>query len=853
VARDTLLDYFDGLAAIRAPYLVYDDGFRVRSHSYATVAAAARGFAARLAAAGLGKGDHAVVWSENRPEWIVAFWGCVRAGVVVVPIDARTSAAFVGRVTDLVHARLLVVGDDVTAPAAPGLPVWRLGDLDWRDGQPPAVTISRDDVAEVVFTSGATDEPKGVVITHRNVLANVVPIEREIDKYRRWARPVLPLRLLNLLPLSHLFGQALAAFIPPLLPATVVFIRGQHPADVVATIRRRRISALVCVPKMLELLRGHVLRTVPGAGEAPRPGRWMRRWWQYRRLHDRFGWTFWSVVVGGAPLDPELEAFWASRAIAVIQGYGLTETAPIVTLSHPFKIRSGSVGTPIAGVEVRLAPDGEILVRGENVARGYLGGPARDGRDGWLHTGDLGAIGEGGQVYIRGRKKDVIVAADGTNVYPEDVERTLERIAGVREAAAVGVTSGAGERVHVALVVDPGVDPARVVAEANRRLESHQTIQRAHLWPQPALPRTEGTGKLKRAAVREWVRSGAAPDAVQASTDPLIALVEQHTRRTGVTGATTFDAVGLSSLERVELLAAIEDAFDTRLDEHAFAAARDVAELRALVDAAVAQGGGAPMAGSSSGTQAPLADDDMPRWNRRAAARGVRRLLLGGLVLPLTRAFAWVRVSGRSHFDAVSGPVILASNHQSYIDTAVILAALPRQWRYRLAPAMAKEFFTAHFYPDGQSWLRRAGSGAVYRLAALTFAAFPLPQRHPGAQRTIRHMGELLDDGYAILLFPEGEITDTGAIGRFRPGIGLIAQRLGAAVMPVRIAGVDRVLHRRWKMARPGRVTVSFGPPLRPAGDDYGAIAHQVEAAVRALPPGDAVSAAPDRAGEVRA
>ena len=133
----------------------------------------------------------------------------------------------------------------------------------------------------------------------------------------------------------------------------MIFLRGQHPEEIVDTIRRRRVSALVCVPKMLDLLRGHVLRTVPGAGEPPRPGHWVRRWWQYRRLHRRFGLSFWSVVVGGAPLDPELEAFWTSRAVAVIQGYGLTETAPIVTLSHPFRLRAGSVGTPIAGVEVR--------------------------------------------------------------------------------------------------------------------------------------------------------------------------------------------------------------------------------------------------------------------------------------------------------------------------------------------------------------------------------------------------------------------------------------------------------------------------------------------------------------------
>ena len=669
-----------------------------------------------------------------------------------------------------------------------------------------------------------------MVITHRNVLANVVPVEARDRQVPRWARPVLPLRLLNLLPLSHMFGQSLAAFIPPLLPATVIFLRGQHPEEIVDTIRRRRVSALICVPKMLDLLRGHVLRSVPGAGDPPRPGHWVRRWWQYRRLHRRFGLKFWSVVVGGAPLDPELEAFWTSRAVAVIQGYGLTETAPIVTLSHPFRLRAGSVGTPIAGVEVTLAEDGEILVRGENVARGYIGAPGRETGDGWLHTGDLGAIGAEGQVFIRGRKKDVIVPADGTKVFPEDVERVVEGLVGVREAAAVGVIAGdaAGEQVHVVLVLEPGIDPEAVGAEANRRLESHQRVRGVHIWPQAALPRTDGTGKLKRTVVREWLRGGASPVATPAAGDPVLAVVERYARR-GVTPGTTFDELGLSSLERVELLAALEDAFQTRIDERTFAAAHDVGQLRAAIEYGPAR------ATTNDSADEP---DDRPAWNQSAAARLVRRIALGGFLVPLTRLFAWARVDGREHLADLAGPVVFAANHQSYVDTGVILAALPARWRYRVATAMSKEFFAAYFYPSGQSALRRAWSGVVYHLAALFFAAFPLPQRHPGARRTMRYVGELLERGTSILLFPEGEITDTGAISWFRPGVGMIASRLGATVVPVRLDGVDRVLHRRWKMARPARVRVTFGVPLRQLDPDYAAAARQIESAVRALPPG---------------
>ena len=312
----------------------------------------------------------------------------------------------------------------------------------------------------------------------------------------------------------------------------------------------------------------------------------MRRWWQYRRLHRRFGLSFWSVVVGGAPLDPELEAFWTSRALAVIQGYGLTETAPIVTLSHPFRLRAGSVGTPIAGVEVALAEDGEILVRGENVARGYIGAADRETGDGWLHTGDLGAIGAEGQVFIRGRKKDVIVPADGTKVLPEDVERVVEGLGGVREAAAVGVTPGdaAGEQVHVVLVLEPGIDPQAVVgpgqpsagvAPAHPRrarlaagdAAAHRRHRQAETHRRPRVAARRRVGRGGAGGGRPGPRRGGALRHGAASP-----------RRT------TFDELGLSSLERVELLAALEDAFQTRIDERTFAAARDVGQLRAAVE-----------------------------------------------------------------------------------------------------------------------------------------------------------------------------------------------------------------------------------------------------------------------------
>ena len=405
--RETLLDFFQDLAAEQGEFLVYDDGYRTWTRTYAEVARAARAFAARLRARGIGKGDKVVFWLENCPEWVAALWGCLLEGVIAVPVDYRSSAEFLA--TDCGHRGSSPDSDGRERSHRSRMAGSR------SPSQHSPVAIGAEDIAEIVFTSGATAEPKGVLITHRNLLSNLVPVEREIKKYRKWGRPFYPLRFLNLLPLSHLFGQSLATFIPPMLAGTVVFQRSYQPAEIVRQIRSRRVSVLVSVPKILEVLRDHIAHEFPESNQAPPPGtHWLRNWWRYRRVHRSFGWKFWAFIVGAAPLDPAVEEFWSRLGFLVIQGYGLTETAPIVTLNHPFHARKGTVGTPIGGVEVRLADDGEVLVRGGNVSQGYYGQSEAASEslvDGWLHTGDIGEKDAEGRLIIRGRKKEMIVSA----------------------------------------------------------------------------------------------------------------------------------------------------------------------------------------------------------------------------------------------------------------------------------------------------------------------------------------------------------------------------------------------------------------------------------------------------------
>jgi long-chain acyl-CoA synthetase len=843
--RETLLDFFDDLARLDGDFLVYDDGYRSRTWTYAEVGRGARAFAARVRRANIRKGEKVVVWSENRPEWVVALWGCLIEGVILVPVDYRSSPAFLRRVQHIVSARAVLVGHDVELPAEDDpTPVWPLVEVcepggEAADAGGSAASIARDDVAEIIFTSGATAEPKGVIITHRNILANIVPIEREMVKYRKYARPFMPIRFLNLLPLSHMFGQAMATFVPPMLNGVVVFERGYNPQEIVRQIRTRRISVLVCVPKLLDVLRDHVVRLAPDTVE-PLTARlhWTRRWWRYRRVHNLFGWKFWSAVVGAAPLEPELEEFWSRLGFLVVQGYGLTETAPIVTLNHPLKASKGTVGKPIAGVEVRVAADGEVLVRGDNVTAGYYNAPSETAeafRDGWFHTGDIGALDAEGRLLIRGRKKEMIVTPQGLNVFPEDVERVLNEQPGVVESAVAGVKVDGEERVHAALVVGPGADVNEIVRRANSRLEDHQKVRAAAVWLGEKLPRTEGTGKLRRRDVQRWLASGertAAPAATRAPQPgrSLESLLARFASGRATSDETTIDELGLSSLERVELMMALEENFQTTIDESAYAAAKTVRDLRALVEMPVAVPGVA-----ARPPPEPAQAIDNPSWNRAWGPRARRRVSLPTWLLPLTRIFAWIRVDGREHLDGLREPVVFAANHQSHMDTPAILAALPARWRYRLAPAMAKEFFKAHFYPAQHTRRAWFTNSLNYGLAALFFNAFPLPQREAGTRQTLRYIGDLLNEGYSILIFPEGKRNRTGNIGRFQAGVGMIGARLGVQVVPVRLDGFDWVLAPDWKMARPGRVRIAFGPPLRLEGDDYAELASRIEEAVRAL------------------
>ncbi len=318
--------------------------------------------ARELESRNIGKGDCVLLWGENSPEWMVLFFGCVLRGAVVVPIDHGSTPDFVARVSREVNAKLLVRSRASVQPELEpdSIELESLAELCAKhDSSPyPALELTRQDTLEIIFTSGTTAEPRGVVISHGNVLANIEPLEKEITKYLKYERIFHPIRFLNLLPLSHVFGQMLGIFIPPLLAGTVVYVNSQKPGELIEVVRRERVSVLVAVPRIIESLRREILRQMERDAHlkefeetfaSSERQHFLLRWWRFRKIHSRLGWKFWAIISGGAALPEVEETFWNRLGYAVIQGYGMTETTSMISLNHPFQTAKGSIGKLFLG------------------------------------------------------------------------------------------------------------------------------------------------------------------------------------------------------------------------------------------------------------------------------------------------------------------------------------------------------------------------------------------------------------------------------------------------------------------------------------------------------------------------
>jgi len=855
--RQSLIDFINGLDRRgEAPAWAHHRGYRTERWTYRRTALVARQFARELESRGVQRGDRVLIWGENCAEWVAAFLGCILRGAVAVPMDRIAAPEFALRVARDTQARLIVAGRDlIPALSSSSAPFHILDGLAETlsahgDGPYNPPPLTRADLAQLVFTSGTTAEPKGVAISHGNLLANLEPLEASIQPYLKYEWLVHPLRFLDLLPLSHVFGQFMGIWVPPLLDGTVFFHDTLNPAEVARVVRRERISVLIAVPRMLESLRARVERAEEAVGRAAEfqrdlewaagPIHFARRWWRFRRAHSEFGWKFWAFICGGAALGAETEEFWRRLSFVVIQGYGLTETTSLISVNHPFQRSQGSIGKVLPGRELRLSESGEILVRGDNVAAGYwqAGGfqPAAEG--GWFHTGDVGALDAEGNLFFKGRQKNVIVTPEGMNVYPEDLEAALRAQLEVRDCVVLALRREKNAEACAVLLLRPesaptgGPTPQQVAAAAVRRandsLGAHQRIREWRLWPDEDFPRTS-TQKPRTNLILERIlgqehAAGAQPTAVGAAVAgplaELLARVSGRAARALPPGATLDRDLGLNSLERVELLSAIEDRYQTELAESSVTEATTVSDIARLLDEK-------PAAGPRY---------VYPAWTQQAWQQAIRVGVYYLFIWPATYLLAHPRIRGREKLAGLRGPVLIISNHITEIDIGFIQAALPARFRQRLAVAMIGERLRGMRNPPPDTgffrgWLDRL----QYFLVVALFNVFPLPQRS-GYRESFAYAGASADRGYSVLVFPEGRRTPDGNLSPFRAGVGLLAKRLNLPVVPVRIDGLYELARANRRIVPPGAIRVSIGAPLHfTPQDSEESIVQQLESAMRSL------------------
>ncbi len=826
--RNSIAEFFN-VFDTRPRDIVYVQpyGYRTARWTYGRFAETAAQFARELDSRGVAAGDRVVIWGPNSAEWAAAFWGCILHGAVVVPMDWIATDDFARRVVDQVQAKLLVVAKEKSA-ALENTPAISLEDLPQTvsrqsTGKPGArydsPKLDHNSLAEIVFTSGTTAEPKGVMITHGNILANLEPVEEEIRKYVKFEWPFHPIRFLNLLPLSHVFGQFLGLFFPAVLSGSVFFEDSFNPADMIRTIHDERISVLVAVPRVLDSLKHKLERDIEDAGrsakfaaefDAAKGERFYRHWLRFWSIHREFGLKFWAMICGGASLSRDTEEFWDRLGIAVVQGYGLTETTSLISLNHPFQLGRGSIGKILPGREVKLGLGGEILVRGDSVATGYWRGanpaetsaePASTEDQGWLHTGDIGELDAEGNLYFKGRQKNVIVTSAGMNVYPADIESALHRQPEIRDCIVLAVPQSSDtEAVAVLLLRDPNSDAKAAVERANSELAEYQRIRRWFVWPEPDFPRTS-TGKPRtnlisaRVAAPESRAPEQTPRAAQQGTlEDLIAQITHRNVASLQPSAKLEADLGLSSLDRVELLSALEDRYLVSFNEADVSGETTIADLRRLLDQPI------PVPASPQ----PFAAAQCTRKNSIWNSHDIRDRRCANCRLPCTGARHAVRsapIAFNRHLPPLGAKLARRLDAQLHLHNSQLAShthprapACSRPRKTRKRPRPAPHRLQSHF--GSRHRLHRRRASRALPLPPRNRHGWRTPARHASPLSNSRILGqparphELFSCHAALQRVPASQKK------RLSPGIPLRGRIRGSRLQPHRVS--RRRSHSRW-------------------------------------------------------
>ena len=808
---------------------------------------------------GYRKGDRVILFAENQPEWGIAYLAAVQIGVVVVPIDPQTAEGEIFALTEYTEAKGILTSEAGVArlhnaQTKPGAEAESLEFLDInRFCQPfgseqaensvptkselpavpdqfPNVDIDPDTVASIIFTMGTTVDPRGAMLSHRGFIANVMAVSQALP-------PEDTDRFLSVLPLYHALGFSCNFLMSIYAGTTVTYTNSLRPTTILAIMRETKITVLIGVPRLFQLLYDAIKRYVvqsPEAMEAPLAPEVVED------IQAALGGHIRVLVSGGAALPDEIYDLFIELGLTIYQGYGITEASPVLSVNPHHKSKRSSVGPAVQGVQLQIInPDeagvGEIVAHSPSLMQGYYRNQAVTGqviRDGLLHTGDLGYFDEEGYLYLTGRSKDVIVSGAGKNIYPVELEALYRHSSLISEICVVGMsTDNMFEAAHAVIV--PVCDDNRNRSEVEKAIHQHiqeraqdlptyQHIQTVHFWD-TELPKTSDA-VINRQCVKEILQEQLSqqtqvapqPDPVKGSLDAdgnegALKLTMATDTASGVEEVIISELsrlarlpadqihlnsnlgteLGLDSMARVELLLLLESRLQRSIPDELIAKIQTVGDVTETVKAL-----------QSEATPPPI-DEEMSAYIEQSESSHLSTTLAGLFrfsVWAIYRYYFSIKCSGLENLPREQ-PYIIAANHSSHLDTLAVMTVLGDEFK-RLRVLAAKDYwFSTRF----KSWF----SGEL-----LKFVPF---DRHANFLQGLRISQEVLKQDECLLIYPEGTRSVTGELQPFKPGLGLLAYESGSPIIPAYIDGTYHALPKGKNLPRKSRIQVIFGKPIVPS------------------------------------
>jgi long-chain acyl-CoA synthetase len=843
-----LTGYLGGKIESKNRYFYRRGKYRTVSWDFNKVYNYSKKFASLLHWYNIKKGHRVIIKARNSPEWVVAFMGCLMEGAVAVPLDVNSGSEFEKKVLAEVKPELVIYseGEIDKSLRIKSINTADLEDIlsDVEQVKDSGQKILPGDLAEIIFTSGTTTNPKGVMITHGNIESNLKSIQPVMEKWRKFFRFMRGLKILSVVPLSHMYGQLIGIFIPVMIKSSVVFMDSVNPAEIIKAIKEEKIWILGALPKILEIMKDYMIKKFNLESgkfkkkyEKLKKIKWPVRFIAFLNIHVKVGWRLIAIVVGGAFFDKNIDQFWRCLAYTIFQGYGLTETAPLVTLADPTRVGAGSIGEALKGIKVRLV-NGEIYVKGSNVTPGYFEDSSLTKKSfskGWFKTGDLAEIDEKGNIVFKGRKDSVIVREDGINIYPEDIESVLKTFKTVKDCMVIGLKDGSSLRIHAVLIIDDKFKGKvqEIINEANKKLNVYQHVNSYRIWPGDDFPRT-ATGKIKRNELLKILSGEKKEKKISGGEynrdmEDILELLKhfKKVRKESIKGDSELEGdLGLDSLDLAGLSGIIEEKYNIEVDDSYIARNTKISELEKMIKSPPER----------SARRTPFYS--FPFWLPVRIIRAIFQFIL----YPFTFLVYRLRVSGRENLINLKEPSVLAANHTSVLDSFVILYSLPFNIRRKVVVLMSIEYhFRNFFYHTGPWWRRIMEAAGFYILVNLFVNVSPLSRTY-GFKRVMENIGKIIDKGWHVLIYPEGRVTTDGKIKEFEAGIGVIALDMGVPVVPVRVGGLFNILRNGvipWgHFPRRPLVEVSYGSPVefkKPEYKEYREATSVIEKMVKEL------------------